>query len=155
MPLTSRCALTPWRELFVRSFKSVVALSVSRQIIFLCVRTGCPIQLYVCFKLISPDGSFGTQLKLIQNNYCVLTFDILETPILSKMCHIFLWLIWFLCFTSWDLLQRISFLPLISKLTCNLVFITVCLPFLSMPYLASYSKRYSWELSMYCPKMSF
>ena len=34
------------RELFVRIFKSAVALLVSRQINCVCVRTGCPIQLY-------------------------------------------------------------------------------------------------------------
>ena len=36
----------PRRELFICIFKSAVALSVSRQIDFLCVRTGRPIQLY-------------------------------------------------------------------------------------------------------------
>ena len=36
----------PRRELFVCSFKSVVALLVSRRIDFLCVHTRCPIQLY-------------------------------------------------------------------------------------------------------------
>ena len=35
------------QELFVRSFGFVVALLVLRKIGFLCVRTGCPIQLYI------------------------------------------------------------------------------------------------------------
>ena len=37
----------PRRELFIRIFKSVVAILVSRQINFVCVRTGRPIQLYL------------------------------------------------------------------------------------------------------------
>ena len=36
----------PHREIFIHIFKSVVALSASRQIIFLCVCTGRLIQLY-------------------------------------------------------------------------------------------------------------
>ena len=36
----------PRRELFIRIFKFVVVLSVSRQINFVCVCTGRPIQLY-------------------------------------------------------------------------------------------------------------
>ena len=36
----------PRQELFIRVFKSAVALSVSRQIDFLCVCTGRTIQLY-------------------------------------------------------------------------------------------------------------
>ena len=35
------------REIFVCTFRFVVAFSVSRQIDFLSVRTGCPIQLYL------------------------------------------------------------------------------------------------------------
>ena len=37
----------PRQEFFIRIFKTVVALSVSRQIIFLCACTGCPIQLFL------------------------------------------------------------------------------------------------------------
>ena len=43
----------PRQDLFIHIFKSAVALLVSLQIDFLCVRTGRPIQLYISI-LINP-----------------------------------------------------------------------------------------------------
>ena len=53
---------------FIRIFKSVVTLSVSRQLDFLRVRTACPIQLYVVFTLGLPRRIHLTDPKTMTKN---------------------------------------------------------------------------------------
>ena len=62
---------------FIRIFKSVVTLSVSRQLDFLRVRTACPIQLYVVFTLGLPRRIHLTDPKtMTKNDKCFTTMYI-------------------------------------------------------------------------------
>ena len=53
----------PGRELFICIFKSAVALLVLRQIIFVCVCTGHPIQLYSHSELLEPISIDGLYVQ--------------------------------------------------------------------------------------------